>query len=257
VRRIAITHIPRTGGTSLSVELARNGILSGKASRKYHADESCAGRREFLRKQRIKKNIRGADPSLFWSFSDLSRALDSGCVIGHISANDFFRAGAEHVHITVREPRSRLLSLFLFWAAQSDEWHRGYGPNGNSNRKGLARNLSAWLEAYQNEGRQIKKMGHVHAAFLARGVKVSYHWPSDLLRLGAALTGDENFVLPVTNQSNALPGLSIERDDRLIHEVTQTDSAFLRQLMDRGLLSPRTSESLDHEYETMIESLSA
>jgi hypothetical protein len=111
-------HIPKTAGTSVAA-----------------AVRACTGSRT---------PVYGIDRSLFGNFADFDSmdsslrqliylnahlpTLDADCLIGHMSVSTLTakRPGTQLVTI-LREPRSRLLSLWLFWRSNTDDQLRPWG----------------------------------------------------------------------------------------------------------------------------------
>jgi hypothetical protein len=106
---IAIVHIPKCAGTSLSEEINffHPSIYKGQKYAIRGRKKSIFPTSSLEKKSKLE--------SLTWTLKELDKARDEYlCVMGHISLNDFKQSGFKDFVVIVREPRIRLLSEMIF-----------------------------------------------------------------------------------------------------------------------------------------------
>lgn len=104
--RVGVVHVPKCGGTTLKNLLSN--FKNTYTDEKYF-EKSLLNRRH-------KPSMPDGELVRFANLNQLRPLYQSNSIIiGHFSAQCLRKAGAEIVVATVREPRSRLISLYRYW----------------------------------------------------------------------------------------------------------------------------------------------
>lgn len=111
-RRLGIVHIPKCAGSSLRTKVGK--IPSTYVGPLYF---------DTLRFGAEPRQDPGVDAlERECSIGDIGRLFERNAVVmGHYRASSLIEAGADALVVTVREPRSRLLSLYRFWQSLTAE----------------------------------------------------------------------------------------------------------------------------------------
>jgi hypothetical protein len=220
------------------------------------------------------------------SVSDLSAvARVHRVIIGHYSAATLLAAGCTALALQVREPRSRLLSLYRFWEAQSPEEKRSWGRWGSDLVEEAQRSLKEFLGSAQvwpatdnavsrqvaagGDSLQSGRQRHAEASqwFTASGYRsvrrslVVVGWAdqsSDFLTRICDVAGAKEVPVLMRENTAAVHGEPQEIDAGTLHlleRLTREDSMLLGQLMADGHLQPRSGPELDREFLASAERL--
>ena len=200
-------------------------------------------KRKFLRKPRT--NFLQSELNLTtWTPRELRSAHDQyECLMGHISLEDFFKAGFREFLLIVREPRIRLLSEYLFLKSAPEHRQK--------------------LENYKVT--DIKSYYHEYASKISRNVianlgggefifdwrleefKFISYWNDEIPKLMMNMFGVKAQNLRANVTGTGIADIDFRILD-LVHELTEKDSAFLNRLMYSGILNQRSKEQLDEEF---------
>jgi hypothetical protein len=194
-------------------------------------------------------------------------------VMGHVSAATLLAAGCTDLAVQVREPRSRLLSLYRYWQAQSGPHLASWGTWGLEVVGAADLPLAAFLESPMTWPATDGALARQALGGIASPYDGARTWrPSDAdrERLAARLsvaewsTDSDRFVarvwsrlgepeVPALGRVNVtevvggpqvLDGTTVATLERL----AGPDRALLDHLMDRGLLRRRSDADLDDEF---------
>ena len=262
--RLGIVHVMKTAGTSLRVLLGQSGqtyVGPGymETNPNFHAfsDWDTTGLSMMTNAEAVRQQFTRY-PS----------------VMGHITAHSYLAAGATHLLLTVREPRSRLLSLFRYFEL-SPEATEHAGAFGKAMRESTRDSISEFLAlcpANVHTTNAIVQFALCAPDEPAAGVDLparvkqalptlfAAHWSGDgaetiqsieqLLQMPIAPAG-----MPRLNEARVQPGMKPRTLSQLdlmrLRECTALDSWLLEELMTVGLLRRRDQIDLDAEfYET-------
>ena len=222
--------------------------------------------------------LEGASDEVLATIVDLGdyRQVVSGhrAVMGHVSAATLLGAGCSDLAVQVREPRSRLLSLYRYWQAQSGPHLASWGTWGlevvgaavlplagfldspvtwPATDGALARQALGGIASPYADPRSWRPTGDDRARFADHLSVAEWSTDSDRFvarvweRLGEpAVPGlDRVNVTEVTGGPQALDRVTVATLDRL----AGPDRDLLDHLMDRGLLRRRSDADLDDEFE--------
>lgn len=272
--RTGIVHIPKTAGTSLRIALDAAGLLP--ASEQYHDPYISGFHDPYLRRDGWDQNV--------YSLEELRSALRSNRVVmGHVGVGTFLQAGASKCIVLIREPRSRLLSLF-------DHFQRLCVEGGDALPsapivEAVASGLGCFLasESIDSEVDNViyrmvlptaidpssdPHLGETDPVRLRatvrrelrkhRGRFLDAVWSEDLDRsiqsVVAKISGRGARVsVPPVPHANMSP--PIERCERIdaatragLERRTWKSSIVIDELMDLGILEPRSQRDLDREF---------
>jgi len=240
---LAVVHIPKCAGTSLKLEIDRitPNMYNGK---KYSVVNS---KLKFIRLPKSNSAQLELDKTT-WSLKELREAHDQyECVMGHISLRNFKKAGFKDFVIIVREPRIRILSEWLFYKSNRvyDEMLGNLKVVSNKTyfsnyARIMGNNVIAQLVSadiifdwdYQTNG-------------------VGFYWNDEIPRLMMEVFGKEALNLKLNISTPQMLDIDFRILD-LIHELTEKDSAALSRLTNSGLLSARSKEKMEEEFQLYL-----
>ncbi len=268
---LGIVHIPKTGGSAIRAAIA--GVAACDLGQGYFDAAMVAGTAvdhlpDETRHQFVTSEI----------LRDLCET--NRIIIGHYPAPALLDAGCRSVATQVREPRSRLLSLYRYWQSQTPESRHSWGEWG-ATAVDAAITLSledflcsqrAWAATENQMARQLLiaevPRGPGHARRLtthALGSRSRYgrlrdhlavaEWSQDSERFFDRIRSFEpQFASSELNRVNetVVVGAPQEIGDRCIEGLrarTDLDTALLARLMSDGLLPYRSNQDLDAEFE--------
>ncbi len=224
--------------------------------------------------------VRGTivDRSALPAYGDVVRS--HRVVMGHVAAATLTGAGCTRLAIQVREPRSRLLSLYRYWQSQAGPHLSDWGAWGTRTVAAAGLPLHAFLTspavrpAVDNAiARQAladpfapgadparwSPDGATLARFVDRVAVAEWSTASDrfveriwdVLGEGAAPAPGRVNVTEVTAEPQRIDGVALEALERW----TRLDTAFLGGLAAAGVLGARPSDQLEREFADTAERL--
>jgi hypothetical protein len=263
---LGVLHIPKTGGVALRDALEQfDGCYTGPL----YFDTDHFGSVGML------QAIPSPNSRSVVSSADLAELVEKHTlVIGHYSTESLTGAGCTSLAVQFREPRSRILSLYRYWQAQSESVRTDWGRWGSKvvskadlPLKDFLTSPEVWPAVDNAIARQTVRYqpgeGRVGTSSL---VSASYsnfsrrlvaaEWSSrsqDFLARICELTGIS--VVPVLKLTNATEVTGDEETiDRavfnLLDQLTNLDRLLLDQLTRDGVLRRRSSADLNLEFET-------
>jgi hypothetical protein len=269
---LGVVHVPKTGGVSLREALAE---LPGCYSGPLYFDEPYFGSPELV------TAVPSPNRETIASQTDLTAiAQTHRLIVGHHSAPSLLAAGCGSIAIQVREPRSRLLSLYRYWQSQPEpvlaSWGRwgshlvgravlplkdfltspGTWPAVNNL---LVRQALGFRPGAGNVLRRHRAISRLYDGFREQVSVVDWSSRSGEFlericdEVGASsrpTLGHLNPTEVLGEEQNLDPSTS-----RILRRLTRYDSLFLDRLCDDGLLSPRSQADLDQEFETTADRL--
>jgi hypothetical protein len=265
---LGIVHIPKTGG--YAVRSALSAVCRLDESPAYHDAQLIAG-----------TSIRDLPRPTQDTFVTARQLREIGrgrqVLIGHYSAPTLVAAGCAELAVQLREPRSRLLSLYRYWQSQQairEEWGPwGLTALGSSDlpfdkfitspgvwpatSNAVARQLlvSRTPKNPRSAGRMTWNAlnGKGYDALIARLSIVEWGSESQRFvdRICAKLAIDEPVVVPRENVTHISGCHQILRpsDRNHLDEATQLDREIIARLTSIDILPRRTSSELDDEFE--------
>jgi len=265
---LGVVHIPKTGG--YAVRSALSAVCKLDESPAYHDAQLIAGI-PIRHLPRAKQNT-------FVTARQL-REIGRGrqVLVGHYSIPTLIAAGCAEIAVQMREPRSRLLSLYRYWQSQQgirEEWGPwGATALGSSDlpfdkfiaspgvwpatNDAIARQLL--VRRIPKNPRTARRMtwtalnGQAYDALIAR-LSIA-EWASEsqrfVDRICAKLQIAETVVVPRENVTHTGGCHQILRQSSRAHldEVTRLDREIISRLTSLGLLPKRTSSELDDDFE--------
>lgn len=265
---LGIVHIPKTGGSAVGSSL--RAVCKLDESPAYHDEQLIAG-----------ISVRDLPRSKQDTFVTARQLREIGrgrqVLVGHYCVPTLVAAGCAEIAVQMREPRSRLLSLYRYWQSQQDirdEW----GPWGSTalrssdlplekfitspgvwpaTNDAMARQLL--VRRTPKDARMARRMtwnalnGKAYEALAARLSIVEWGSESQRFvdRICAKLQIAERVVVPRENVTRIAGCRQILRPSSLTHldEVTRLDREIITRLTSIGLLPQRTFSELDDEFE--------
>jgi hypothetical protein len=235
---LAVVHIPKCAGTSLRMEIDRI-CPTMYTGTKYAIRDT--RKKSFFRK---KSKVTEKEVEETWTHAELSDArIQYDCVMGHISLGDFECAGFKDFVIIVREPRIRLLSEWLFL-----QYHKEYES---------VLKFQKVVDTKSYFANYAPRMSNNVIAQLVRqdvifdwkqdDLKISSYWSDEIPRLMNEVFG----VSSIHIRANQSRPQMFEIDFRImdkIYELTEKDFAALNRMTRSGLLSFRSREKMDEEF---------
>ena len=268
---LGIVHIPKTGGSAIRAAIV--GVAACDLGQGYFDAAMVAGTGvdhlpDETRHQFVTSEI----------LQDLCKS--NRIIIGHYTAPALLDAGCCSIATQVREPRSRLLSLYRYWQSQTPETRHSWGEWGTT-AVDAAITLSleeflcshrAWAATENLMARQLliaeAPRGPGHARRLttqALGSRPRYgrlrnhlavvEWSQDSGRFFNRVRSFEpQLARSELNRVNetVVVGAPQEMGDRCIEGLrarTDLDTTLLARLMSDGLLPYRSNQDLDAEFE--------
>jgi hypothetical protein len=240
---LAVVHVPKCAGTSLRIEIDRitPNVYNGN---KYS-----------VRKSKVKffglpkSNSAQLDlDATTWSLEELQVAHDQyECVMGHISLRNFEKAGFKDFVMIVREPRIRLLSELIFLKSnpEYESSLKDFGVKSNKTyfdkyARKMSKNVIAQLASTE-----------IIFDWYYQTISVGCYWNAEIPKLMMDVFGQE----AQNYRSNISLPQMLDIDFRildLVHELTEKDSAVLARLMNSGLLSARSKEKMEEEFQSYL-----
>jgi hypothetical protein len=163
--------------------------------------------------------------------------------MGHISIEDFHKAGFREFLLIVREPRIRLLSEYLFLTSASEYRQKLEHYNVTDTKSYFNRYASKISRSV------IENLGGGEFIFdwRLKELKFISYWNDEISKLMLNMFGRESQNLRFNVNRAGISDIDFRILD-LVHELTEKDSAFLNRLMNSGLLTQRSKEQLDEEF---------
>jgi hypothetical protein len=267
-RCLGVIHIPKTGGVALRDALKP---LDGCYTGPMYFDQVHFG------SVGMAQAIPAPNSKSIVSPSDLADIVTNhALVIGHYSTESLTNAGCTSLAVQIREPRSRILSLYRYWQAQShsvrSQWGR-WGTKVVSKADLPLKDFLAFPEVWPAVDNAIARQTVSYKHGEGRGgvgsssfVSGSY---SGFLRILVAAewsSRSEEFLAHVCQLIgvSAVPALNLTNTTEVIGEeetidqatldlldqLTSLDRLLIDQLSRDGVLSRRSSADLDLEFET-------
>ena len=240
---LAVVHVPKCAGTSLRIEIDQI-IPNMYNGNKYSVRKSKV---KFFRLPKSNSAQLELDTTT-WSLKALKTAHDQyECVMGHISLRNFEKAGFKDFVMIVREPRIRLLSELIFLKSnpEYESSLKDFGVKSNKTYfDKYARKMSKNVIAQLTDTKIIFDWDF-------QSINVGCYWNDEIPRLMMEVFGQE----AQNYRSNVSLPQMLDIDFRildLVHELTEEDSAVLARLMNSGLLSARSKEKMEEEFQSYL-----
>jgi hypothetical protein len=238
------------------------------------------------------------DLGMFWSFDVLDGASpdvraqvvtddayrevvhSNRVAMGHVSASTLDDAGCTAIAVQVREPRSRILSQYRYWAAQTDEARASWGFWGSHILSKSHLSLGEFLSAEEVRPAIDNAISRQCLAGLVSDYPAPTSWapqPADvnrfleLLEIAEWSTSSDRFLERVwshlgqaeppslgrVNVTEVTGGTQVvDRTAReLLDRLTRYDRSLLEHLAAEGALPGRTPSQNDDEFEETAEHL--
>jgi len=195
-------------------------------------------------------------------------------VMGHVSSATLVRAGCTSLAIQVREPRSRLLSLYRYWQAQDETQLDRWGTWGRTVVAAARQPLEDFLTSQTTWPATDNALARQALGGVATPYVDPLHWtpsPDDFDRFVELLdfaewsSASNEFVRRVAAHLGQPPPPPLQRVnvtavtaavqviDQPLHDaldrLTGLDTRLLAFLVDSGKLPDKSAGSLDLEFE--------
>ncbi len=240
---LGIVHIPKCAGTSLreEINLFHLSIYKGQ---KYFI----RGRRKSIFPTRSLEKESKLESST-WTLEQLHEARDQyQCVMGHISLNDFQRSGFRDFVVIVREPRIRLFSEMVFLNN-----HKEYSET-LRNLHGVY-DYKSYLSKYARVATSNSITNYSRPGVIfdweAQTFNVSCYWSDEIGLLMSEIFGKREIGIKSNVTSKEVIDIDYKMLD-LVHQLTEKDSVTLDRLMNSGLLSDRSREKMEEEFQRYL-----
>lgn len=275
-QHLGIVHVPKSGGTAV-----RN-ALSGLPT---VYDGPLYFDRAHFGTARLVDGVPRPNADKVASVAELAVVVETHrAVVGHYSAPTLLEAGCTALAVQLREPRSRILSLYRFWEGQSDEERSSWGLWGQElvaladlPLREFLRSAAVWPATDNAMYRQLfgghGARGTWSRRFFTRrrrslgagspcGAIAVAEWADQseafVARVCAVISTDEvpslarDNVTEVRGESQVIDRQTLD----LLDQLTRGDSSLLAQLMRDGVLAPRSPAELDEEFRDTARRLS-
>ena len=267
MRCLGVLHVPKSGGSSLRVALAQ---MTDCYTGPLYFDHTHFGATA------VAEAVPTPNRETIATLSDLAEITKTHrLIIGHYAGSSLLAAGCHSVALQVREPRSRLLSLYRFWQAQSESVRASWGPWGRDvvaksdlPLKEFLAFRGAWpvldnaiarqmlghqKETLRSARAQRRNASHAYSKFRSKLAVVNWSSRSQSFLEQLCQHLGESMV-PTLERVNITPVLADEQrvdnqTSRLIERLTRVDRFLIDQLSVDGVLPARSSSDLDAEYE--------
>ncbi len=217
--------------------------------------------------------------SQFASVSQL-RALrrDNRVLVGHFSAQSLVSAGFEHLAVQIREPRSRIVSLYRYWRSLSEADRAEWGLWGSQAVAAshlpfmeFLRLPGVWSATENALARQlVVATTPSDPSRLRRRIERAVHGSAyqrvrSRLRIVDWSTESQRFLDRICREHLATPSVAVPLENvtfvrgdrqpitasgrRLLGEMTRLDRDLIARLVEDGLLAPRSDREMDREWE--------
>lgn len=220
----------------------------------------------------------GVSPGVIASLVDADTYRDvvrtHRVVMGHVSSATLVDAGCRSLAIQVREPRSRLLSLYRYWQGQDQAQLAGWGRWGRT--VVVTARSSVW--EFLTSGSTWPATDNALTRQALGGLATPYDEPKswtpqpddfelfgDLLDIADWSNHSDQFVRRVAAHLGQPPPPQLQRVNvtevtggcqvidqpslEMLDRLTVLDRTFLSYLVDNSMLSERSQGSLDLEFE--------
>jgi hypothetical protein len=240
---LAVVHIPKCAGTSLRIEIDRICPTMYNGT-KYSMREK---RRPFqFRPLKIAKT---EVESTSWTESELANSIGQhDCVMGHISLSDFWKAGFRDFVVIVREPRIRLLSEWIFLQS-----HKEYEQHLKAHK---VIDSKSYFSSYAGKvhSNVISTLNSQDVIFNWKNesLNLSCYWNDEIPKLMMEVFGERSIGIRSNESQPSMYEIDFRIMDR-VHELTVKDSESLDRLVRSGLLSLRSKEKMDEEFQQYLD----
>lgn len=268
-RCLGVIHVPKCGGVSIREAVAK---LPGSYSGPLYFDEDLFGSAQWV------EGLAPVNREKVATQADLAPiARSHRLLIGHYSGATLTAAGCGAVAVQVREPCSRLLSLYRFWQAQDAEARATWGPWGEqlvakadlpfndfladpvvwpAVDNALVRQVLGYRSDARGHRAHFIQRRHVMARFSRLRQRLAIaDWSSKSERFLERICANlEVSTPPELGHENATEVVGEEQAlDRksaaLLEQLTHVDRMFLGRLSTVGILPRRTPRDMDREFE--------
>jgi hypothetical protein len=263
---MGVVHVPKTGGMALRLALLE---IPGSYGGPLYSDVEFFGDKIYL------ENTPSPKLETVASVADLGLVVSNhSLVVGHYAASSLLEAGCTTIAVQVREPRSRVLSLYRYWRSLPDSEITGWGLWGEHVArqaqllplKGFLQAPQVWPAVDNLIARQVFGFRRTRLGILggSRSPSRSYARLADRLSVVEWSSRSDTFVericeymgestVPALRRENATETVGEEQrldpeTVRLLERFTFVDRLFLERLTEHGLLSRRTPEELDEDF---------
>lgn len=265
---LGVVHVPKSGGSSLRKALAQ---ISGCYTGPLYFDHSPFGSDSMAEAVPTPNQETIAKPS------DLAEIANGHrLIIGHYSGPSLLTAGCDSIAIQVREPRSRILSLYRYWQAQPESVRASWGPWGRdvitradlplkeflSTRatapavnNAIARQILGYRQGiWRRISLQATNISRIYCKLKPKLSVVNWSSQSErfLEQICEKLGTETVPTLPrlnVTQVTAEEQKIDDETSD-LLRRLTNLDRSLIGRLSADSFLPRRTSTDLDLEFET-------
>lgn len=263
---LGVVHIPKCGGVALRIALSH--LEATYTGPLYFDHTACFGVSDYV------WSTPSPNRETIASARDLQSVVTGHrLVIGHYGGLQLVNAGCDMLAVQVREPRSRLLSLYRYWQSRPESelasWGRWgsdvvakaslpfgdflYDPNAwPATDNAVARQT---LGVYTKAGPALWRTLRLSRAYNTFKPKLSIvDWTSSSERLLERICERLAFSpVPPLGHENATevtgePQLLDTRARRRLELLTSIDQSFLDRLCADGVLSRRSRRDLDSEF---------
>ena len=264
--RMGVVHIPKTGGMALRLALLE---IQGSYGGPLYSDIELFGDKTYL------DNAPSPKAETVATAADLGLVVSNHrLIVGHYAASSLLEAGCTTIAVQVREPRSRVLSLYRYWQSLPDSEITGWGLWGEhvasqAQLLPFKRFLQApqvWPAVDNHIARQVFGQRRTRLGILggSRNPSRSYARLADRLSVVEWSSRSDTFLqricecigestIPELRRENVTETVGDEQrldseTIRLLERFTYVDRLFLERLTDNGVLYRRSREELDEEF---------
>ena len=269
--RLGVVHVPKCAGTSVRTSLEGTAAYLGPRIFDW-------GQVGWVSRNQFVNQFPDSTMEIFTDPVDLAaQTTDRNLVFGHFSADTLRRVGCSDLLSLIREPRSRLVSLYGYWKPHGVLQGWGvWGENVTRASEGsfaeFLRTTAVWPQTHNLVFRQhfgyskrptMQPPGRVEMLRLRTGYSnlglARAFWPNESddvlteVRKSTGLEPSQSIKSNVTPPDLA-QGQRISRQDlKLIEVLSRADTWLLERLMEDGLLTVRTRSDLDRDFERACE----
>lgn len=239
---LAIVHVPKCAGTSLRIEVDSISPTMYKSQKYSIRNEKNYFFPRHSREKTLELESQG------WRLSELARAREQhDCVMGHISLKHFWQAGFRDIVGVVREPRTRILSEWVFLTT-TPEYREAMKRDGLLDAK---KYFSRYI--LHPTYKSLSKYKSLDVIFDSniQALNVRSYWNNEIPELMKEVFGQPGKSISANEAKAQTRDVDFRILD-LLNEASREDLSALNRLKNANLLTWRSEEQMEMEFQQYL-----